>query len=127
MTRDGRRYALPDRVGPAHMPPGAKPAWSRATSYKRCEVGFMVQGGRASAGRLPAGRDNPQQRGNTMELRTRIAGGATAVAMVGLFGLAAATPASAAPPVAQTTVAQLAADLPVTGTLADGTPFVGQL
>jgi len=62
-----------------------------------------------------------------MELRTRIAGGATAVAMVGLFGLAAATPASAAPPVAQTTVAQLAADLPVTGTLADGTPFVGQL
>ena len=62
-----------------------------------------------------------------MELRTRIAGGATALAMVGVFGLAAATPASAAPPVAQTTVAQLAADLPVTGTLADGTPFVGQL
>ena len=48
--------------------------------------------------------------------------------MVGVFGLAAAIPAGAAPPTAQTTVAaQLAADLPVVGTLADGTPFVGQL
>jgi len=62
-----------------------------------------------------------------MNLRTRIAGGATALAMVGAFGLAAAAPAGAAPPTAQATVAQLAADLPVVGTLADGTPFVGQL
>ena len=62
-----------------------------------------------------------------MELRTRIAGGATALAIVGVFGLAASTPAGAAPPAAQATVAQLAADLPVVGTLADGTPFAGQL
>jgi len=48
--------------------------------------------------------------------------------MVSVFGLAA-IPASAAPPTAQTTavVAQPTVDLPIVGTLADGTPFVGQL
>jgi hypothetical protein len=62
-----------------------------------------------------------------MNLRTRIAGGATALAMVGVFGLAAATPAGAASPTAQTTAVVAAPGVPVTGTLADGTPFVGQL
>jgi hypothetical protein len=62
-----------------------------------------------------------------MNLTTRIAGGATALAMVGVFGLAAAIPAGAAPPTAQTTAVVAAPGLPVTGTLADGTPFVGQL
>ena len=80
-----------------------------------------------------------------MELRTRIAGGATALAMVGVFGLAAGTPASAAPSARagqnasgqqgtghqgsgrQVSGRHAAADLPVVGTLADGTPFVGQL
>jgi len=48
--------------------------------------------------------------------------------MVTVLGSAAA-PANAAPPAAQTTVvaAAQAVDLPVTGTLADGTPFVGAL
>ena len=62
-----------------------------------------------------------------MNLRTRIAGGATALAMVGVFGLTAAIPAGAAPPTAQTSAVIAAPGLPVTGTLADGTPFVGQL
>jgi len=63
-----------------------------------------------------------------MNLTTRIASGATALAMVGAFGLAAAIPAGAAPPpTAQTTAVVAAPGLPVTGTLADGTPFVGQL
>ena len=47
--------------------------------------------------------------------------------MVGVFGLVAATPAGAAPPTAQTTAVVAAPGLPVTGTLADSTPFVGQL
>jgi len=48
--------------------------------------------------------------------------------MVGVFGLTAAIPASAAALTAQTTTAVVAAPgLPVVGTLADGTPFVGQL
>jgi hypothetical protein len=62
-----------------------------------------------------------------MNLRTRIAGGATALAMVGVFGLTAAIPAGAAPPTALTTAVVAAPGLPVTGTLGDGTPFVGQL
>ena len=62
-----------------------------------------------------------------MNLTTRIASGATALAMVGAFGLTAAIPAGAGPPTAQTTSVVAAPGLPVTGTLADGTPFVGQL
>ena len=62
-----------------------------------------------------------------MNLRTRIAGGATALAMASVFGLTAAIPAGAAPPSAQTTAVVAAPGLPVTGTLADGAPFVGQL
>ena len=62
-----------------------------------------------------------------MNLGTRIAGGATALAMVGVFGLTAALPAGAAPLTAQTAAVVAAPGLPVTGTLADGTPFVGQL
>ena len=62
-----------------------------------------------------------------MNPRTCIAGGATALAMVGVFGLAGATPAGAAPLTTQTTVARQAADLPVVGKLADGTPFTGAL
>jgi hypothetical protein len=61
-----------------------------------------------------------------MNLRTRIAGGATALAMVGIFGLTAAIPAGAATPSAQTAAVDAAPGLPVTGTLA-GAPFVGQL
>jgi hypothetical protein len=61
-----------------------------------------------------------------MNLPTRIAGGATALAMVGVFGLTAAIPAGAATPTAQTTAVVAAPGLPVVGTLA-GAPFVGQL
>jgi hypothetical protein len=63
-----------------------------------------------------------------MNLRTRIAAGATAAAMVSIFGLAG-TAASAAPSAPDSTVAaaQAAVDLPVTGTLPDGSAFTGQL
>jgi hypothetical protein len=63
-----------------------------------------------------------------MNLRTRIAAGATAAAMVSIFGLAG-TAASAAPSVPASTVAaaRAAADLPVTGLLPDGSKFTGQL
>jgi hypothetical protein len=36
---------------PQDVPPVGELPWSLATSYKRCEVVFMGQGGRASAGR----------------------------------------------------------------------------
>ena len=63
-----------------------------------------------------------------MNLRTRMAAGATALAMVSIFGSAVA-PASAAPPAAASAVvaAPAAVDLPVVGTLPDGTVFTGQL
>jgi hypothetical protein len=63
-----------------------------------------------------------------MNLRTRIAAGATAAAMVSIFGLAG-TAASAAPSVPPSTIAaaEPAADLPVTGLLPDGSKFTGQL
>ena len=63
-----------------------------------------------------------------MNLRTRIAAGATAAAMVSIFGLAG-TAASAAPSAPTSTVAaaRAAVDLPVTGTLPDGSTFTGQL
>jgi hypothetical protein len=63
-----------------------------------------------------------------MNLRARIAAGATAAAMVSTFGLAG-TAASAAPSAPASTVAaaQVAADLPVTGLLPDGSKFTGQL
>ena len=77
VRRASRR--TPGRGDPARTrPPGAQSAWSLATSYKGRKVVFIgagrtqVQGGRASAGRpLLAGRENPQRRSNTMELRTR--------------------------------------------------------
>jgi hypothetical protein len=64
----------------------------------------------------------------TINLRTRIAAGATAAAMVSIFGLAGTT-ASAAPSAPPSTVAaaQAAVDLPVTGTPPDGSTFTGQL
>ena len=50
----GRQCALP--VGaPQDVPAWCGAAWSLATSYERREVVFMVQGGRASAGRPSAG------------------------------------------------------------------------
>ena len=63
-----------------------------------------------------------------MNLRTRIAAGATAAAMTSIFGLAG-TAASAAPSAPASTVAaaRVAADLPVTGLLPDGSKFTGQL
>ena len=63
-----------------------------------------------------------------MKLRTRIAAGATAAAMVSIFGLAG-TAASAAPSAPASTVAaaRVAIDLPFTGTLPDGSTFTGQL
>ena len=62
-----------------------------------------------------------------MNLRTRIAAGATALALVSILG--SATPASAAAPAVAPglVAAQQAVDLPVTGTLPDGTIFTGQL
>jgi hypothetical protein len=63
-----------------------------------------------------------------MKLRTRIAAGATAAAMASIFGLAG-TAASAAPsaPASTFAAARVAADLPVTGLLPDGSKFTGQL
>ena len=62
-----------------------------------------------------------------MNLRTRIAGGAAALALVSVLGSAA--PASAAPSAVAPGVvaAPSAVDLPVIGTLPDGTVFTGQL
>ena len=65
--------------------------------------------------------------GKTMNLRTRITAVAAAAAMVSIFGLSG-TAASAAPSVPVSTVAAAqAVDLPVVGTLPDGTVFNGQL
>jgi hypothetical protein len=63
-----------------------------------------------------------------MNLRTSIAAAATAAAMVSTFGLAG-TAAGAAPSAPASTVeaARVAADLPVTGLLPDGSKFTGQL
>jgi len=63
-----------------------------------------------------------------MSLRSRIAAGATVLVVVSIFGTAA-TPASAAPSAAASGVvaAPAAVDLPVVGTLPDGTVFTGQL
>ena len=56
---------------PQDVPPGAQPAWSRATSYERRKVVFMGAGRTRFCGPLLASRENPQRRSNTMELRTR--------------------------------------------------------
>lgn len=66
--------------------------------------------------------------GKTMKLRTRIAAGATAAAMASIFGLAG-TADSAAPsaPTSSIAATRAAIDLPVTGTLPDGSTFTGQL
>ena len=62
-----------------------------------------------------------------MNLRTRIAAGAAALALVSVLG--AAAPASAVPSavVPGVVAAPSAVDLPVIGTLPDGTVFTGQL
>jgi hypothetical protein len=66
-----------------------------------------------------------------MNLKTRIAAGATAAVMAGILGLGGAgiSTASAAPSAPSTAVAvdPVPATLPVTGTLPDGTIFTGQL
>lgn len=63
-----------------------------------------------------------------MNLKTRIAAGVAATAMVSIFGLSG-TAASAAPSAHAFTVsaARAAVDLPVIGTLPDGGAFTGQL
>ena len=63
-----------------------------------------------------------------MNLMTRIAAGVAAAAMVSVFGLSATT-ASAAPsaPASTVSAARAAVDLPVVGTLADGSAFTGAL
>jgi len=62
-----------------------------------------------------------------MNLRTRMAAGAAALALVSVLGTAA--PATAAPSAVAPSVAAApsAVDLPVVGTLPDGTVFTGQL
>ena len=63
-----------------------------------------------------------------MNLRTRIAVGVVAAAVVSIFGLPG-TAASAVPsaPASTVSVARAAVDLPVVGTLPDGSAFTGQL
>jgi len=63
-----------------------------------------------------------------MNLRTRIAAAGTAAAMISTFGLAG-TAASAAPAAPASTLApaRVAADLPITGLLPDGSKFTGQI
>jgi hypothetical protein len=58
---------------------------SLATSYERCQGVFMGVGANVllRAGLLRAGRDNPQQGSNTVELRTRIVGAGTAIVIAG--------------------------------------------
>lgn len=63
-----------------------------------------------------------------MMLRTKLVGTSTAVVLAGALGLVPAATANAAPaPRAATAAAPAATTLPVTGTLADGTAFTGQL
>lgn len=63
-----------------------------------------------------------------MMLRTKLVGTSTAVVLAGALGLVPAATANAAPaPTAATAAVPAATTLPVTGTLADGTAFTGQL
>ena len=65
-----------------------------------------------------------------MRLRTRIATAGTALAVIGAVGIlpgAAASQAAPAPTAAAPQAAPAQTTLPVTGTLADGTAFTGQL
>ena len=63
-----------------------------------------------------------------MMLRTKLVGTSTAVVLVGALGLVPAATANAAPaPQAASAAVPAATTLPVTGTLADGTAFTGQL
>ena len=63
-----------------------------------------------------------------MMLRTKLVGTSTAVVLAGALGLVPAATANAAPaPQAVTAAVPAATTLPVTGTLADGTAFTGQL
>jgi hypothetical protein len=63
-----------------------------------------------------------------MMLRTKLVGTSTAIVLAGALGLVPAATANAAPASQAATAAVPAATtLPVTGTLADGTAFTGQL
>lgn len=63
-----------------------------------------------------------------MMLRTKLVGTSTAIVLAGALGLVPAATANAAPaPQAATAAVPAATTLPVTGTLADGTAFTGQL